>query len=192
MRPDNQEPAGGKADGDPRDGARADGAGTDGGATDGGADDLEREIRRGRAFSLAEAVGRAAAGSLKGASPVPAARQVLLAAEALLEARLDDPDGALAGALLARLADEPPLLDRHRDDAPGALREVVDRALAGEAALAELVRETDARWGRLFDERPRFEVPGRPADDDDPYTLAGVRERLSALRRALGDASAPG
>lgn len=187
MRPDNQEPAGGKADGEPRDGVRADGAGTDGGA-----DDLEREIRRGRAFSLAEAVGRAAAGSLKGASPVPAARQVLLAAEALLEARLDDPDGALAGALLARLADEPPLLDRHRGDAPGALREVVDRALAGEAALAELVRETDARWGRLFDERPRFEVPGRPADDDDPYTLAGVRERLSALRRALGDASAPG
>lgn len=173
MRHDNQDP----------DDAAPGAPGRDDGAA--GDDALEAEIRRGRAFDLSEAIGRAAAGSLKGASPVPATRQLVLAAAALLEAKLDDPEGSLAATLLARLADDPPLLDRHRGDPAGALAAVLDRALATPAALAELVRETDARWGRDYDERPRFEGPGRPAAADDPYPEDDVRARLAALRGAL-------
>jgi hypothetical protein len=175
MRHDNQDPE----DADP--GKRL----PDGGGPDDDGAALEAEIRRGRTFSLAEAVGRAAAGSLKGASPVPASRQALLAAEALLEAKLNDPEGSLAGTLLARLADDLPLLDRHRDHPADALAELLDRVLATPAALADFVRETDARWGRDYDERPRFESPGRPAAPDDPYPVDDVRARLVALRGIL-------
>lgn len=194
MRPDNQDPSArdrgdggqdgvesgvegkldGKLGGDDAPAARADDD-----------DALEREIRRDRPFDLAEAIGRAAGGSLKGASPVPAGRQLLLEAKALLQARLDDADGALTDTLLARLADDPPLLDRHRGMPAAALRELLDGLLSRETLLADLVRETDARWGRAYDERPRFELPGRPTAADDPYTLAGVHVRLTALRDRL-------
>lgn len=147
--------------------------------------DVERESLLRHGFDPAAVVGRAGAGNLKGASPVPAAQQVLLAAGALLEAHLPDSDGSLARTLLARLADAPALLDRHRERPAGALAQLVDGLLAEPALLAELVREADVRWGRDYDERPRFESPGRAPAPDDPYTADSVRDLLRELRRAL-------
>lgn len=152
-------------------------------------DDLEREIRAGRPFDLAEAIGRAGGASLKGASPVAAARQALLGAKALLEARLPDADGSLLRTILARLENETPLLAGHADDPAAALAAWLDRVLASAADLSALVRDADARWGRDYDERPRFEGDGPPAADD-PYTEAGVRTLLTDLRRGL-DRPAP-
>lgn len=148
-------------------------------------EEAEREQARSRPFDLAEAVGRAAAGQLKGASPVPASRQLLLEAGELLAARLADADGALARTLLARLEDDPALLARCGASAPAALAALLDRLLGSPTGLEALVRETDARWGREMDEKPRFESPGRPAAADDPYTLAGVADALAALRKEL-------
>ena len=147
-------------------------------------DTVEDEIRRNRPFGLAEAIGRAGAGNLKGAPPVAPARRVQLAVQALLEASLDDAEGSLRRTILARLEADPPLLARHFDDAPGALAELLDRLLAGPSPLADLVREADARWGRDYGERPRFEQGG-PPHPDDPYTEAGVRALLQELRRGL-------
>lgn len=183
MRQSNQEPdkVPGAAPGD------APGAATPTGVPDPA--DVERESLLRHGFDAAAVVGRAGAGSLKGASPVPAARQALLAAGALLEAHLPESEGSLARTLLARLADAPALL--HHGDrpdsaiAPSALVGVLDRLLAEPALLAEFVREVDARWGRDYDERPHFETPGRPPAPDDPYTLDGVRTLLQELRRAL-------
>ncbi len=152
---------------------------------DPGADDAEREALRLRAFDLASAIARAGADNLKGASPVPAARQLVLAVTALLAARLPDSEGSLARVLAARLEDDPPLLDRHRGAPPAALAELLDRALATPTALADLVREVDARWGRDYDERPRFEAADRPPAPDDPYTIESVRALLKALRDSL-------
>ena len=47
------------------------------------------------------------------------------------------------------------------------------------------VRETDAEWGRVFGERPRFERDGCPPAPDDPYTLESVRAALAALAGGL-------
>lgn len=146
---------------------------------------IEQEIRRRRAWDLAGAVARAGAGNLRGASPVPADRQLVLDVGALLAARLPDPDGTLTRVLLAGLADDPALLAACRGRPAAALAALLDRALAAPAALAELVRQVDARWGRDNDERPRFETNGRPPAADDPYTLSGVRNQLEALRREL-------
>jgi hypothetical protein len=146
---------------------------------------IEQEIRRRRAWTLAGAVARAGAGNLRGASPVPADRQLVLDAGAILAARLPDPEGALTRELLDGLADDPALLSAWRGRPAAALAALLDRALASPAALAELVRRVDARWGRDNAERPLFETGDRPPAADDPYTLAGVREKLEALRQEL-------
>ena len=151
----------------------------------GGSEEIEREARRAREFDLSAAVARAAGGQLKGASPVPAVRQTVLDAGHLLAARLPDPEGSLMRTLLARLEDDLPLLDRCRNRPEAALAALLDRALASPAALADLVREVDARWGRDYDERPRFEAGDKPPAADDPYTLERVRTLLAGLRAAL-------
>ncbi|MBM4131337.1 hypothetical protein FJ250_09995 [bacterium] len=149
---------------------------------------IEQEIRRRRDWDLAGAVARAGAGNLRGASPVPADRQLVLEAGALLAARLPDPEGTLTRVLLDGLADDPALLAACRGRPAGALAALLDRALATPASLAELVRRVDARWGRDNIERPRFETDGRTAAADDPYTLAGVRQQLEILRQDLAGA----
>ncbi len=116
---------------------------------------------------------------------MPADRQLVLDAGAILAARLPDPEGALTRELLDGLADDPALLSAWRGRPAAALAAQLDRALASPAVLADFVRRVDARWGRDNVERPRFETGGRPPAADDPYTLAGVREKLEALRQEL-------
>lgn len=55
-------------------------------------EDIEREIRRGRTFSVSDAIGRLGGGGmLKGASPVPPIEQTGAAIANYLRAHLDDP-----------------------------------------------------------------------------------------------------
>jgi hypothetical protein len=78
------------------------------------------------------------------------------------------------------------LLDRHRGAPPlRRWRNCSTVPWPVPRALADLVREVDARWGRDYDERPRFEAPGRPPAPDDPYTIESVRALLEALRDSL-------
>ena len=146
---------------------------------------IEAEIRRERKFSLAEAVGREAAGSLSGASPVAPAKQVLLEIEHLLEVHLPDPAGSLTRTLLANLEQDLPLLGRHFADPAGALKKFLAVHLESGSRLNALVRETDARWGRDYQERPHFESDDHPPHPDDPYTRAGVRDLFVDLLENL-------
>lgn len=148
-------------------------------------DDTEQEIRRERKFSLAEAVGREAAGALKGASPVPQTRQLLLEIENILENRLADGEGSLQRTILARLENNPPLLGRHFGAPGNALRELLETILATPSHLEQLVRDADARWGRDFDEKPIFNRPDQPDHPDDPYTPASVKAALESLLATL-------
>lgn len=145
----------------------------------------EQEIRKNRPFDLAEAIGREAAGALKGASPVAAARQLLLEIEHLLDSHLYDPDASLTRTLLATLENNPPLLARHFSDAAGALREYLTTVLTSQASLEGLVRQADARWGRDYGEKPHFNRPGQQDHPDDPYTPDGVRRELTRLLDSL-------
>lgn len=148
-------------------------------------DELTAEIRRNRPFDLSEAIGRAGAGNLKGASPVPASRQLLWQIEQLLTARLNDSEGSLTRTILSRLADNPALLAKHRDNPGGALSAFLTGVLAASANLAELVRQADVRWGRDYDERPHFERDGQTPHPGDPYTISEVQTRLTRLLQTL-------
>lgn len=147
--------------------------------------DLADEIRRGRDFNLAEAVGREAGDSLKGASPVAPADQLVLQIDEILARSLADGEGSLARTLSRDLAGNPPLLARHFEDPVGALNEYLTGILAHPTSLETLVRRTDARWGREYDERPRFEKPGHAPRADDPYTISSVTRALRDLQSRL-------
>jgi hypothetical protein len=147
--------------------------------------DLEREIRDGRKFSLAEAIGRLAGpGIMKGVSPITQKEQAGSQIESYLDHQLIDAVGAMRAVLL-RQVQESELLDEHFEQPLIALGSYVKRILDSDYLLQELVRESDVEWGRVFGERPYFEKEGCSPHQDDPYTVESVRSHLSQLLEKL-------
>ena len=163
----------------------SDNPGTNSGTnSDDGTDGIEREIRAHREFSLNEAIGRLAGGGfMKGGSPVSPQRQAELEIHEYLRCRLVDSGGVLTSVLLRRLAES--LLRSGYDQPLATLAEFIKRVLTSEILLNELVREADAEWGRLHDERPYFQRPDRPPHPEDPYTIESVRLALVQLLRSF-------
>ena len=147
--------------------------------------ELEREIRAGRKFSLSEAIGRLAGpGMMKGVSPVARMQQAAAEIEEYLRGHLTDPAGVLVGVVLLRVKESEPFL-KGFEHPLAVLSACLRRVLESEHLLKELVREADAEWGRVFGERPYFEVDGCPPHPDDPYTNASVRAALTRLADRL-------
>jgi hypothetical protein len=154
--------------------------------------EIEQEIRTNRKFSLNEAIGRMAGGDfMKGGSPVTRRRQAELEISEYLRRHLVDSGGVLRSVLVRHLGES--LLNVDYDQPLAALAEYIQRILASEHLLEEFVREADAEWGRVHDERPYFQVPNRPPHRDDPYTIDSVRLGLFQLRerRASGEPQTP-
>jgi hypothetical protein len=148
-------------------------------------EDTEREVRTIRKFSLSEAIGRIAGGGfMKGGSPVNRKLQAELEIEEYLRRHLADSGAVLRSVLLRHLGDT--LLNSDYNQPLAALAEYIPRVLASEHLLEEIVREADAEWGRVHDERPYFQGPSRPPHPDDPYTFDSVRLTLFQLRERLG------
>jgi hypothetical protein len=143
--------------------------------------ELEREIRAERKFSLSEAIGRMAGpGMMKGVSPVTPKRQAEAAVEDFLHRNLADSGGVLGTVLLRRVGQSDLLLAGY-DHPLTALANYLRQILESDYLLRDLVRETDAEWGRVFGERPHFDRPGCSPDPDDPYTSESVRNALTRL-----------
>jgi hypothetical protein len=147
-------------------------------------EEIEREIRTNRKFSLTEAIGRIAGGDfMKGGSPVSRKRQAELEIEEYLRRHLADAGGVLRSVLLRHLGEN--LLNGDYDQPLAVLTECIRRILTSEHVLQEFVREADEEWGRVHDERPYFQMPSRPPHHDDPYTIDSVRLALFQLRERL-------
>jgi hypothetical protein len=143
--------------------------------------ELEREIRQGRKFSLADGIGRAAGpGVMKGESVVPRLRQAELEIDAWLRSHLGDGGGPFEVVLRRRVIANEVMLES-LDQPLSALAAYCRRVLDSDCLLEELVRDIDVEWGRVMGERPHFEKAGAPSDPDDPYTVARVRSALSDL-----------
>src|SRR5262245_31130866 len=76
--------------------------------------ELEREIGKGRKFTLAEAIGRLAGpGAMKGVSPIARKQQAEVEIESWLRRRLADAAGALQVVLLRRVKESELLLNNY-------------------------------------------------------------------------------
>src|SRR5262245_4516805 len=125
---------------------------------------IEREIRRGREFSLNEALGRIGGqGMLKGASAVPASEPPAADIANYPKAHLDDAGGVLAQVVLRRIRASQVLLE-HFDQPTVVLIACLNKVLASDTLLKELVREADAEWGATLGERPHFDREGQQPD----------------------------
>jgi hypothetical protein len=147
--------------------------------------EFEREIREGRKFSLAEAIGRLAGpGMMKGVSPATGKQQAEARIEKYLEQHLSSPAGALSAVLLRHVKENEILLN-NLDQPLVALASCVQRILDSEYMLQAVVRQADCEWGRIYGERPHFERPGAEPDPEDPYTATSVRAALTQLIATL-------
>jgi hypothetical protein len=147
--------------------------------------ELEREVRKGRKFTLEEAIGRLAGpGAMKGESPVARMQQAEAEIESWLRSHLMDAEGALQVALHRQVKGSELLLQNFEHPLV-VLTGYCRRVLASDYLLEELVRDADVEWGRVMGERPYFEKPGSPSLPDDPYTIESVRNALSGLLEQL-------
>jgi hypothetical protein len=147
--------------------------------------ELEREVRKGRKFTVAEAIGRMAGpGAMKGESPVTREQQAIAEIENWLGQHMPAGDGELQVVLL-RGVEESELLLRNFEQPLTVLTAYCKQVLDSAYRLRELVREADIEWGQVNDERPHFEQEGSPPDPDDPYTSDSVRKTLTELIEQL-------
>jgi hypothetical protein len=147
--------------------------------------ELEREIRKERKFTLAEAIGRLAGpGAMKGESPVARMQQAEIEIEYWLRGHLADAGGALQ-VVLHRHVKGSELLLNNFDQPLVVLAGYCQRVLDSDYLMGELVRDADIEWGRVMGERPYFETEGSPRHPDDPYTVESARLALSGLLEQL-------
>lgn len=147
--------------------------------------ELVRQIREGRKFTLADAIGRLAGpGAMKGVSPATGKQQAEAQIEKFLERHLSCPAGALSAVLFRQVRESEVLLS-NLDQPLVALACHVQRILESDYSLQDLVRQADCEWGRIYGERPYFEKPGAEPHEDDPYTAASVRSSLVQLLEEL-------
>jgi hypothetical protein len=149
-------------------------------------EELEREIRKGREFTLTEAIGRMAGkGAMKGESPIPREEQAAAEIENWLGQHLSAANAELQTVLLRRIKESAILL--HDYEHPlSVLAACCRKVLDSDYLLKDIVRETDVEWGRVNGEKPHFEREGVPPDPDDPYTWESVRKALAQLIEQLG------
>jgi hypothetical protein len=143
--------------------------------------ELEREIRRGREFTLEEAIGRMAGpGAMKGESPVTRRQQALVEIEGWLIHHMPAGNDELEVVLLRGLKESKFLLNDF-DQPLAVLADFCQQILDSDYLLKELVRRADVEWGQVYGERPYFEEEGSPPHPKDPYTLDSVRKALCLL-----------
>jgi hypothetical protein len=153
-------------------------------------DELEREIRDQRKFSLAEAIGRLAGpGMMKGVSPISGKQQAEAVIESFLKCHITDSSGVLSFVLLRHVRESDVLLNQFEQPLV-ALAGCVQQILESEYLLKEIVREADVEWGCVYGERPYFEKQGCPPHPDDPCTIESVRKALQQLAAELATGAA--
>jgi hypothetical protein len=145
-------------------------------------DEITRDIRAHRGFTLAGALGGAdGGGHLDGASPIAARQQFAYAVAQWLEGAADDTEGSLRQVLAREITGRDDLIGADPDHPQVAVAAWLREVLGHRARLRDLVREVDAEWGRRQAELPRFDEDGQPPAPDDPYPLDAVAARLAEL-----------
>ena len=142
---------------------------------------IEREIRQGRKFTIADAIGKEGSSFMKGESPVPKLLQVKHELIGFVGQHLHDPAGALHAILRDLIQSDDTVCSRNFETPLVALIELLQPLVTREGLLHDFVWQVDMRWGQIYGERPHFQLPGHPPHPEDEYTHESVHHQLNAL-----------
>jgi hypothetical protein len=143
--------------------------------------DIQREIRSGREFTLADFISQQGGNFLKGESPVPKLVQATTEINLFIANYLKDTEGALQSVLQTMVENEQSTVSRYLNTPLEALKVIINQLLTNDSLLFELVRQVDAKWGQMYDERPYFQQPGQDPHPNDEYTHESVKKQLEVL-----------
>jgi hypothetical protein len=144
-------------------------------------EELQRDMLRGRKFTLADFIAQEGGDFLKGESPVPKLLQVTTEIKQFIAANLGDSSGALQAILQIVIDEEIDKVSQNFDSPLQALRSILEEILGNRSLLYELVHRVDMQWGQMYGERPFFQQPNQPPHPEDEYTHDSVREKLAKL-----------
>jgi hypothetical protein len=144
-------------------------------------EDLQRDMLRGRSFTLADFIAQEGGDFLKGESPVPKLLQVTTEIKQFIAANLGDSSGALQAILQIVIDEEIGKVSQNFDSPLQALRLILEEILGNRSLLYELVHRVDMQWGQMYGERPFFQQPNQSPHPEDEYTHDSVREKLTKL-----------
>ncbi len=147
--------------------------------------EIQQEILAGRTFSLADVIAREGGSFLKGESPVPKLLQAKTEINLFIDRNLSDSSGALKAVLQTLVTTDEILISRHIDSPLGALKEFLESIIRSPQLLYELVKQTDVKWGQIYDEHPYFQKPEQAPHPEDDYTHESVYQKLIELVEQL-------
>jgi hypothetical protein len=140
--------------------------------------ELERDILRGRKFTLADVIAQQGGTFLKGESPVPKLVQAMTEIKQFIALNLDDSSGALQAILQIIVEEDLARVSGYINTPIEALQDILEEFQENQALLHDLVQRVDVKWGEMFGERPHFQQPNQIPHPDDEYTHESVRQKL--------------
>lgn len=140
--------------------------------------ELQRDILKGRKFSLADLIGKEGGGFLKGESPVPKIIQLKTEIKLFISNNLKDLSGALQAVLNEQVNTEDEKISSHQEKPLTALKLIIEDIIDNENIYHLFVKQVDLKWGQMNGERPHFQLPGQTAHPDDEYTHESVKKQL--------------
>lgn len=147
-------------------------------------DELQREIRQGRKFSLAEAIGREGGSFMKGESAIPRPVRAANTIKQFLDSQLIDPSSAFATTLFSWTTADV-RVSRQLDTPLVALAQIIESLLNEPTTFYEFFRQVAIAQSNLTGDRPHFQPPGQPPHPDADYTHESIRKQLSELAEEL-------
>ncbi|MGD1867380.1 MAG: hypothetical protein ACFB0D_22755 [Phormidesmis sp.] len=142
--------------------------------------ELQREIRKGRKFSLAEAIGREGGSFMKGESAVPRPVRANNAIKQFLDSQLIDTSSAFATTLFT-WAKADIRVSRQLDTPLVALAQILESLLSEPTTFYEFYRQVAIAQATITGDRPHFQQPGEPPHPEADYSHKLIRTQLLEL-----------
>ena len=120
-----------------------------------------------------------------GGSPISELEQARLEIISWIQSHLADPETALIITFIQYIRQEENVLTQHLNDPLLALKNILLRMVENQSEIVEFTRKVDSEWGRIFQERPYFQIEGKAANPLDPYTYESVEKTLRGLVELL-------
>ncbi len=146
--------------------------------------DLVREIRSQRKFTIAEAIGREGGNFMKGESAIPRPLRATTEINQFVITHFPNPSGPVS-ATLQSWAKEDIRVSRYLDTPLIALSLILESLLNEPSTFQEFFRQIAIAQSKLTGDRPHFQRPNHPPHPDAAHSHDAVKQQLSNLLQKL-------